>query len=73
MKIYLNNYDFKELDKSLKYDNEYYNDLFYTPDNILIRDNDDFLWNCELINDNYDTHIINNITFFIDNSKLNKI
>ena len=72
MKIYLNNYNFEELDKSIKYDSEYYNDLFYTPENILFRE-DDLLWKCEIIDDNYEKHIINDITIFIDNSKLNKL
>jgi hypothetical protein len=73
MKIYLNNYDFTFLDKSLKYDNEYYNDLIYTPTEFLFRENDDYLWKIEVMNDKYETKNINNISFIIDYSFFNKL
>ena len=73
MKIYLNNYDFTDVDKSLNYDNEYYNDLFYTPEYFLIRENDDILWKSEIINDSYETHKIEDIVIYFDHSVLNKL
>jgi hypothetical protein len=72
MKIYINNYDFTEIDKSLQYDNKYYNDLIYTPTDILLRENDDFLWKTKLINNTYETHESNNITFIIDYTEFTK-
>ncbi len=73
MKIYLNNYDFTEIDKSLKYDSKYYNDLIYTPSDILWRENDSFLWKIEIINETYETREINNISLIIDYSFFKKI
>jgi hypothetical protein len=72
MKIYLNNYDFTEIDKSLEYDNKYYNDLIYTPSNILLRENDNFLWKTEILYDNCSTKELNSILFIFDYSELKK-
>ncbi len=72
MKIYLNNYDFTDIDKSLKYDNKYYNDLIYTPTDILLRENDNYLWKTEIINDTYETREVNNLLLIIDYSELKK-
>ncbi len=72
MKIYLNKYDFTEIDKSLKYDNKYYNDLIYTPSDILLRENDDYLWKTEIINDTYETRELNGLSIIIDYSQLKK-
>ncbi len=73
MKIYLNNYDFSEMDKSLKYDNNYYNDLIYTPSYILLRESDNFLWKVDIINDNCEIKEINDMKLIIDYSEFKKV
>ncbi len=73
MKIYINNYDFTNIDKSLKYDIEYYNDLIYTPNNILLREKDEYIWNCQIIDEYYEQFIMNDLTFIVDYSTIKKI
>ncbi len=73
MKIYLNNYNFNEIDKSLKYDNEYYNDLIYTPSSIILRENDLYLWKTEIINDTCEIKSFNEFEFIIDFSEFKKL
>jgi hypothetical protein len=73
MKIFINEYDFTELDNSLDYEKIYYNDLIYSPNHIYIRDTDNYLWKTEILNDTYEEKKINNYNIIIDYSKFNKL